>query len=280
MNYSCILCFTKSVNKVLNKNNVSKENRKRFEDEYLAYLDTIADDNSMPEVMREVQEKLKKILNTKDIYKDEKDATNSHMLSLYPTLKEIVENSDNKYLTALKISTAGNIIDFGPDIEINIEKTIDGVLKSDYAVDESDDLKVAIQNAERILYLGDNSGEIVADKLFIETLGKPVVFAVKDGPILNDVTVEDAKLVKMDEVATVISNGDNTPSTIIERTSKEFKDIFNTADLIISKGQGNFEGLCRRNDPRIFFNLMVKCDVVANMFNTVKGEYILSRYVQ
>lgn len=114
------------------------------------------------------------------------------------------------------------------------------------------------------------------DKLFIETIMHHEVFyAVKGAPILNDVTMTDAHAVGMDVVADVISNGFNAPSTVLEKCGKEFLEIYDSADLIISKGQGNYEGLMHITDSRIFFLLMVKCDVIAEKLCVKKGDFIV-----
>ena len=102
-----------------------------------------------------------------------------------------------------------------------------------------------------------------------------VTFAVRGAPALNDVTLEDAYQVEMDKVARVISNGNDVASTIVKECSSEFQEIFQEADLIISKGQGNLEGLIYQNDPRIFFLLVAKCDVIAQLLGVEKGSFVV-----
>jgi hypothetical protein len=171
-------------------------------------------------------------------------------------------------------------MDYGANQVFDVHKTITKVLSSDFAIDHSIILKQRIKEAKRILYLGDNAGEIVFDKLFIETIMHPdLVFAVKDAPVLNDVTIQDAKEVGMYEVADVISNGYDASSTLLEKCSKEFLDVYRSADLIISKGQGNLEGLIDEKDPRIFFLFMVKCDVIAERVGVEKGSFVVYNQV-
>ena len=143
-------------------------------------------------------------------------------------------------------------------------------------MNHSIELKQAIAKADTVLYLGDNSGEIVFDKLFVETMMHPNLwFAVRGAPVINDVTIDDARYVGMDQVAEVISNGYDAPSTLPEHCSLEFQKLFNQADVIISKGQGNLEGLLEYpTDKEIYFLLMVKCDVIADILGVQKGSFV------
>ncbi len=140
------------------------------------------------------------------------------------------------------------------------------------------DLRDKINGSEKILYLGDNAGEIVFDKLFIETMQHPdVTFVVRGKPVINDVTFEDVRQTRIDNVCKVISNGYDAPSTLLEFCSEEFLDKFNTADLVISKGQGNFEGLMYTTHPNVFFLLMAKCEPMAELLGVNKGEMIITK---
>ncbi|HEY9124266.1 MAG TPA: ARMT1-like domain-containing protein, partial [Bacteroidales bacterium] len=160
----------------------------------------------------------------------------------------------------------------------DLHATIDKVLYSHFAIDHSAELKKAIAGAQTILYLGDNNGEIVFDKLFIETVGHPdVYFAVRGAPVINDVTLDDARYVGIDKVAKVISNGYDAPSTIVEHCSDEFRHIFEKADIVISKGQGNLEGLLHRTQKEVYFMLMVKCNVIADALQVNKGDFVVKK---
>ena len=148
------------------------------------------------------------------------------------------------------------------------------MLNAKFAIDYSEKLRRKVYEAKTILYLGDNAGEIVFDRLFIETmLPKRIIFAVKEGPILNDATLADALEVEMDKHAMLISNGSNAPSTILSTCSNEFLNIYKSADLIISKGQGNLEGLMNEKDERIFFLFMAKCEPIAELLNVEKFSF-------
>ena len=251
----------------------------RLKDEFTGRMAALYIDKgdllNAPEFSRELHVLLKDLSGNDDPYRASKKKYNDIGLSLYNSLKETVKNSADSFATALHLAVAGNIIDFGAHDTFDIHDTIDQVLNTDFAVDHSDYLKKPVEEAGSILYIGDNAGEIVFDKLFIEILNhRKVIYAVRGAPIINDVTLEDASYIGMHDVAKVISNGYDAPSTIIEKCSAEFRDAFNKADLVISKGQGNLEGLLEVKEKKIFFMLMAKCGVIADLLKVRKGDFV------
>jgi uncharacterized protein with ATP-grasp and redox domains len=205
-----------------------------------------------------------------------KKENNDQAISMFPELEEIIRQSKDPFGTALRLAIAGNIIDFAAGDNFNLQATIDRSLTTFFAIDHSDRLKNALEKAKTVLYLGDNAGEIVFDKLFITTIKHPnLIYVVRGAPIINDATMEDAEYVGMSNAAKVISNGYDAASTIPSKSSKEFQEYFEKADLIISKGQGNLEGLFPLNDVRLFFLLMVKCDVIAEFLKVKKESFVV-----
>lgn len=279
MNYECLICQVKGLQKRMDKFEVADEKRNTLVSEMIKEIASIDLDNSYsPEVTRNLLAKLVVNSNITDPYKKEKEDSNRELLSRYDEFKKRVENSDNRFDTALRLAIAGNIIDFGPTHKFDVEETIERVFTSDLAIDDSAELRAEIEQAKTILYLGDNCGEIVLDKLFLETINHPnVIFAVRDKPILNDATPLEATEVGIPEVAKLISNGDDTPSTLLHRVSTEFLEIYKSADLIISKGMGNFEGLMDETDPRLFYLLMIKCPVIGQKVGAENGDFVVKR---
>lgn len=242
------------------------------------FYTTIENDGSgfAPIIQRNLNKTFCRILNIDDPFKEEKEESNRVALELYDEWKPKVIESENPFNLALRLAIAGNIMDYGASDSFDIHKTIDRVIASDFAVDNSEVLRQQLLKASKVLYLGDNAGEIVFDRLFIETIMHGnISFAVKGAPVLNDVTMDDSVQVGMHYAADVISNGYDAPSTILERCSREFQEDFRSADLIISKGQGNLEGLLSESDPRIFFLLMVKCDLIAETLGVKKGDFVV-----
>jgi uncharacterized protein with ATP-grasp and redox domains len=156
-------------------------------------------------------------------------------------------------------------------------ETIDRAVHAKLAIDDSHALRTDLEEAKTVLYIGDNCGEIVLDKLFLKIMRHPnVYFAVRGGPIINDATVADAALVKMEEVAKVITTGDDAPGVVWETASDEFKYYWDRADVVIAKGQGNWEGLMEISQ-NIYFLLVTKCDVIARHIGVKVGDFVVMR---
>lgn len=197
-----------------------------------------------------------------DPYREAKAEATEHALSLYPKLKAMVVESDDPLETAIRLAIAGNIIDLGVSDQYDLEASIERVLTLTPAIDHLTQLKSAISNAKHILFLADNAGETVMDRLLIETLRIPVTYVVKGAPAVNDAIADDARAAGLEGVCEVIDNGAATLGTLLERCSDEFKQHFDQAELIIAKGMANYESLSDGDRP-IFFLLQAKCAVVA-----------------
>jgi len=276
--YRCFFCFAKAFEKLLDSEKLSIEDKNNFTRKMASLYNNSYDSFSTPVFSRALHTILKGYTNNSDPYKVGKKQSNDLVLGMYAHLKKQVQQSENPFDMALRLAIAGNIIDFAISTEFDLHATINKVLHSDFAIDNSDELKQNISKAKTVLYLGDNNGEIVLDKLFIEQLNHPnLYYAVRGAPVINDATMEDAKYVGINTVAKVISNGYDAPSTIVEHCSTEFKELFNQADVIISKGQGNLEGLLGKTSKEIYFLLMVKCDVIADALHVKKGDFVVSK---
>ena len=201
----------------------------------------------------------------RDPFEKIKKEFNAIALSLYPGLRDRAKTSPDPLWTASRLAIAGNIIDFGIFTSIDIEKSIEQSLRAEIAVDDYTSFREDLMATDEILYLLDNAGEIVFDKLLIEELraaGKHVTAVVKGSAVLNDVTRDDAVQVGLDAVCEIIDNGSDAIGTILPWTSPVFREKFEKAALIISKGQGNFETLFA-TDKRTYFLFQSKCDVVS-----------------
>lgn len=274
--YRCFYCFVKAFGEILEKEPVPPEKKLSFTvDMVNLYLEN-KDKFIGPLFSRELHNILKSYTANNDPYREEKKHYNDKALAMVPELESRISGSEESFNTALRLAIAGNIIDFAASSSFDLEATIEYALKSDFAIDHSLELKERLNSAESVLYLGDNAGEIVFDRLFIETIKHPdLTYAVRGEPVINDVTMDDAEYTGMTSVVKVISNGFDAPSTVPERSAADFRKLFNEADLIISKGQGNLEGLLPLNDPRIFFLLMVKCNVMAEFLKVDKGSLVV-----
>ena len=225
-----------------------------------------------------IHKKIRQMLGI-DPFKEIKSEYNQIALRLYPSLKTTIEKSPDPLWISTRLAIAGNVIDFGIFTSVDIEGAIRKALNNQLAVDDYSSFKNAISIADKILYLTDNAGEIVFDRLLIETLiqlGKEVKAVVKGSPVINDSTMDDAEESGLTEVCDVIDNGSEAVGTILEWTSSAFQKIFNDAQLVISKGQGNFETLIGA-EKKIFFLFQSKCNVVSKELGLSTGSMLLKK---
>ncbi|MFO7760214.1 MAG: ARMT1-like domain-containing protein [Dissulfuribacterales bacterium] len=247
---------------------------KRLLDELGMMLKDIPLESTPPENGRLIYKKVSEITGNLDPYKEIKKESTNKALALYPSLKTHLEKSNADLLTAIKIAIAGNVIDFGANWDFNLEEEIEDILRKNFAVYDYGDFKYRLDKAGEILYIADNAGECVFDRILIEQMKKPVIYAVRGKPIINDATYEDALEAGIHEVATIFSSGADGPGAILETCSAEFNEIYNKAEFIISKGQGNYEALSNERRP-IFFLLKVKCKVIADDIGVDQGDIVL-----
>jgi len=232
---------------------------------------------SPPALGREMHRMIREVLKNPDPYKAIKEKFNTMMLGFYDDFQKMVRQADDPFDMAMRLAIAGNVIDFGPQHQLDVMDTIQRVVHADLAIDDSSQLRRDVQSASTILYVGDNCGEIVTDKLFIEVMNHPAVyFAVRGSPVINDVTVEDAQTIGMDQLVTVVTTGDDAPGAVWETTSDDFKKLLLTADVVIAKGQGNLEGLIDVKRT-IYFLLVTKCDLIANRVGAKTGDFIVKK---
>ena len=239
-----------------------------------------------PDRMGELLSRVTPLLGTDDPYRDIKREYNQLMLDREWECAARIEAADEPFQLALRYAVAGNLVDFGgknPFTREDVTALIDRVPEISFAVDDSEVLLAAVRQARSIMYLGDNCGEIVLDKLMIEQILREnpdvqVTYGVRGGPAINDVTLDDAEQVGMADVAHVLSSGVATPTTVLSASTDEFRHAFFDADLVISKGMGNFEVLvdgCGRED--VYFLLMTKCPLVADLVGTPLMSFVCRR---
>jgi len=229
-----------------------------------------------PEIGDQVHRLVRQELIDGDPYRAIKDTSTQQALALYPQLQALVREASDPLDTALRLSIAGNIIDLGPGRAYDLWEVVQRILVQPFALDDRIALKEALGRADRVLYLADNAGETVFDRVLIETLDVPVTYVVKGGPTLNDATREDAVAAGLDQVAEVVDNGTDAPGTILARCSSEFRQLYHAADLIIAKGQANYETLSEAGS-RVFFLLQVKCPVIGRDAGVPVGSIVLKR---
>ena len=235
--------------------------------------------NNPPEIAADVYEKMALLANKSDLYDEVKALSTKKALSFVPLLKEKLLNSNNKLLTATKIAVAGNVIDLAAEVEFDLEEELSKIFDTDFSHNDFEDLQSSLKDAKNVVVLGDNVGEHIFDYMFIETLKElyPNVvynYFVRGNPIINDVTVKEAKAAGFDSLCNLVDSGVNTPGFTYFRATPEAQELFDSADLVISKGMGNYECLSPSHRDKVCFLLKVKCGVVANSLGREIGDIV------
>jgi uncharacterized protein with ATP-grasp and redox domains len=278
MRQECYFCHIKTIEKLINKFEPDANTAENF----IASVHKLFAANwelNNPRLATEVQRIAKQHLDNGNLYAEEKLQANNMLLENYSDWQALVNQNEDPFSIAVKLAVIGNIIDYGAhSVGDDLVEQINSFLRKELKINLTEKLHNEINKAERILYLGDNCGEIVFDKLLIETIDHPnITFVTRGKPVINDATLEDAKQVGMNNVCKVISNGADAPSTLIELNSEEFMEAYQNADLIISKGQGNFEGLMTDEHPNIFFLLIAKCTPIADLLGVKQHDMVVTK---
>jgi len=272
----CYPCFLRQALTAVRFTGADEAQQRAAIDRVLALLRQIEPTATPPEIGDRVHRIVRQVVDGDDPYRQAKAASTREALALYPRLRALVAEADDPLDVAVRLSIAGNIIDFGPDHTYELWETVERVLAQPFAVDDRAAFRAALDEAEWVLYLGDNAGETVFDRLLIETLELPVTYAVKGGPTLNDATREDAEAAGLDRVAEVIDNGADAPGTVLARCAPAFQRLYDQASMIVAKGQANYETLSEEGE-RVFFLLQTKCPLIARDVGVEEGSIVLKQ---
>ena len=276
----CIPCL---INMTLRMARVRKASQKQEEiiiKKILNKLPKIYPTAVPPFMAKEIYVAIEEVMGPKDIYLNEKRKSNKIALKYYPKIRKDIERSKNGLLKAIKFSAAANVIDFGAYANIQVIKEIDKIVKNKNiktGLFQINKFRKLLKNSQNILFLADNAGETVFDRILLENISKIKIFeniyyVVKNKPVLNDALSEDAYFCGLHNVAKIIKVNSPAPGLLLDHWSKKFKEIYKKADIIISKGQGNYESLSELHDKRIFFLLRAKCPVIADSIGCRVGE--------
>jgi uncharacterized protein with ATP-grasp and redox domains len=252
---------------------------RRVLDSALLILSNISTQASPPEIALLIHQRVKSITGNHDPYREAKRRQNDLALQYESILSALIADMSNPLNAALVLSAIGNSIDLAPDYQPpDIYKRFLGMIGSGFGRDDYELFYAKLSQTKSILFLGDNAGAIVWDKILIEELLEnfdfDIIYAVRGLPIIHGATLEDAEHVGMTQLVRVISDGSEAPGTLLDRSSQKFINIFEKSDLILAKGQGNYESLSGENRP-IFFLLRAKCPVIAEDIQCGVGELVL-----
>ncbi|MGE4465513.1 damage-control phosphatase ARMT1 family protein [Sphaerochaeta sp.] len=243
-----------------------------------------------PVMAYHIQRLITEISGQEDPYREIKAASNRQVLAVIDNLRTMVHTSQNPMLMAVKLACAGNIIDYGAfpngiDVQAEISKILSQTQtageESSPSLFDFDVFMQALSSAKRVMYIGDNAGEIVFDRVLLETIAETfphieLYFVTREKPILNDVLIKDAMDCGLDSVATVVSSGSKTPGLILSEADPDFLSLYRESDMIISKGQGNYEALSQAEGP-VFFLLIIKCEVIMRLIGGARLQLVLKK---
>lgn len=278
LQYECISCIVAQVLTVAKMLSFDETHTETAVRDTLSYLSKADYAGCTPESMAELWEILLKDADSDDPYKHIKELCNREAIKMEQRTREAIHAAKDPFTKALKYAIAGNLVDYGLEHPVALEeqnRQIDEISSRQFATDDSPALKEALMKAVKILYICDNAGEILFDKLLIEYIKEEfpqaeVVCAVRGKPVLNDVTSADALAVGIQHVARIVDNGDGSPGTVLHRTSEAFREEYRTADVVLAKGQGNYESLSGEDHENLFFLFMAKCGTICHVANVPK----------
>lgn len=247
---------------------------KKYLAEIKSIIDNRGEDDTAPYLVYRFNMVYEKYFGKKASYKDIKQKYNDLVLAVEESIRKRIESSEDPLAKALVYARVGNYIDFGAMNTVDDEKflsLLDGVEVQNHELDVIESFKDQCKNAHKFLLIADNCGEIVLDKLFLEQLHKrypelKIDVFVRGGEALNDATKEDAEYVGIDNFARVISNGLPIAGTVYDMLPDNAKEAMDQADVILAKGQGNYESLCKQG-RHIFYSFLCKCELFTSKFH-------------
>ena len=285
-NLDCIPCFYKQALRAARLSGADEEIQREVLIQLSQLIPELSLDTSPAEMGRTIFAMISKVTGKKDPYREIKEESNRIALKIYPEMKIKVIESQNQLLTALQLSIIGNLVGFGLKEFQAISDKIDKIVDNNFYLNDNkfkehfnyQDFCQSLLEAQSILFLADSAGEVVFDLLLIEQLvtkyNKNVVYVVKGKPVLIDALVDDAIYCGINNIANVISCGADCPGVVLKYCSPEFIRLFNEAEMIISKGQGNYGALSGETSP-LFFLLIAKCPIIAEHIGCNIGDFVL-----
>lgn len=279
INLDCIYCTIKKADVLFSQHEADECKKLKFMKEVFKIVSESKEDDTSPYLNARIIRVLNNEFNLGDVYYKIKKEYNNLLLSMKDEILNYIHASEDKILTALKYAMVGNFIDFGAmdSVDTNkLRKLIKDAPKQAINIEEYTNFKEKLKSAKKIVYITDNAGEIVFDKILIKTIKEIyqsiiIDVIVRGKPTYNDATIIDAKEVGLCDMVNVIQNGTDIPGTQLEEINTKSKEAIDNADLIIAKGQGNFESLfgCGKN---IYYIFLCKCDLFTRRFNMNKFE--------
>ncbi|MDO9206861.1 MAG: ARMT1-like domain-containing protein [Sulfuricurvum sp.] len=272
----CIIAQSKRVCEAIHSDNVLTTKIVSFVEASLSSADFTL---SPPVIAAPLYEQMALFADKIDLYDDEKKHATAQAQHYIPFLRETITQNSDPFMALLKTAVVGNVIDLAAEVTFDLHGAILSVFDTPFAHDDSGALCEKLTLAKTLLYIGDNTGEHLFDALAIESLQKlypelDITYMVRGNFIINDVTMEEAVDAGMDQLCSLMNSGVNTPGFVYERALPEAQTLFDTADVILAKGMGNYECMTPTKRTDICFLLKVKCSVVSHSLGHEIGSII------
>ncbi|MFA6470738.1 MAG: ARMT1-like domain-containing protein [Candidatus Latescibacterota bacterium] len=278
---ACIPCIMKQAYNTARRATSDQDVIRAIMNKAADHVKSISFDMTPADASNYVYEITKELTGIADPYFSEKQKYNQICRSMLPEIRKRIEASNDPLQAAVRVAILGNLIDLGIGLEFDLDKDLERVFTEPFAADDYESFAAFLKTGrKRILYLGDNAGEIFFDRLLVEKLcvEHTVTFVVKKGPIINDATLEDAQYAGITDLVKVIDTGSCGIGVKWSEASKEFMEEYQKADMIISKGQGNFETMSGKKGKK-YFLLRAKCDSVAGMLGVSFGGIVIKESI-
>jgi len=234
---------------------------------------------SPPRIAAPLYEEMARLAHTDDLYREQKQHASTQAKSYLPFLEETIQNSGDPLIAILKTAVVGNVIDLAAEVCFDLHDAIMSVFNTPFAYNDTETLRTTLTQAKTLLYIGDNAGEHIFDALAIQSLQKlyphlSITYMVRGNPIINDVTMREAQEAGIEKICTVMDSGVPTPGFVYDLATEQAQKLFDSADVIIAKGMGNYECMTPQRRQNICFLLKVKCSVVATSLNQEIGDIV------
>ncbi len=272
----CYPCLVKQAVTAVSLNGIDSKTQFRTLKEVLTILASADERLSPSEIAGETNRVIRQNTGVDDLYYDMKETSHTLAMEYLEDLRNLASQGEDPLQQVLKVGAAGNIIDVVHVGDYDLWDEVTSTVNGELLGGSLKAFREKLNSASFILYLADNAGETVFDRVLIENLPLPVIYSVKSGPILNDAARVDAEAAGIDQVATIIENGSRSPGTVLSQASDEFLELFNKADLVLSKGQANFETLDDQGS-KVFFLMRIKCPLISREVGAPIGSLVLKQ---
>lgn len=278
----CLTCIYDQTKRVCELLHVSDAEARVIDNLACEYIKSFDMNQTPPHNAAPLYEAMAAALGVDDLYSEFKKASSLKAKAFIPLCQAHIDTSSTPLFTATKTAVAGNVIDLAAVMLYDLEEELEKIYHTPFAIDDFTALEATLATTKRLVYLSDNAGEEIFDKLYIQTIKKhyrdiDVYYFMRGRPIINDLTYSDALTSQMDEVATIVDSGVPTPGLAMEFMNENAREIFQSAECIIAKGMGNYECLGETQDLPLFFLFKVKCNVVASSVGAPLGSIVCKK---